>query len=333
MGCVIRYASKADIDSIMRYIDEHWRKNHILSRDRELFEWQYGGVQDKLNMAIAEDGERICGILGFVPYDETDSKDIALALWKADSSVDGFLGLRLIRFLFDNEPHREVVCPGINPETTAKIYEYLNMKVGTMSHWYRLANRSKYHIAAISDRSIPPYEKTDLSFEFEKVDTVAGLEDIIDMGSEEYKDSIPYKSFSYIENRYFNHPLYNYHVYAFHREGRKANSAFVFRIQEHAGSKALRLIDCMGNVSEMRWAMPEIDKLMDGFDCEYIDVYEKGMSEDVMISSGWRRVTDTNSIIPDYFSPFEMKNIDIHYATSNEKAVLFKGDGDQDRPS
>ena len=35
----IRLANKSDIDSIMKFIDKYWKKNHIMSRNRELFEY------------------------------------------------------------------------------------------------------------------------------------------------------------------------------------------------------------------------------------------------------------------------------------------------------
>ena len=45
-------------------------------------------------------------------------------------------------------------------------------------------------------------------------------------------------------------------------------------------------------------------------------------------------ISDSQEItVPDYFSPFEQKNIDIHFFTThNQPTCLFKGDGDQDNP-
>ena len=39
-------------------------------------------------------------------------------------------------------------------------------------------------------------------------------------------------------------------------------------------------------------------------------------------------------IIPNYYEPFEQKNIDINFSTNiHEGFRMFKGDGDQDRPN
>ena len=37
----IRLANQNDIDSIMEFIDKHWKKDHILSKDKELFKYEY----------------------------------------------------------------------------------------------------------------------------------------------------------------------------------------------------------------------------------------------------------------------------------------------------
>ena len=52
----IRFADYEDITTIMRFIDEYWKKGHILARDSELFEWQY--VEDgKVNFVLGFDEE------------------------------------------------------------------------------------------------------------------------------------------------------------------------------------------------------------------------------------------------------------------------------------
>ena len=47
------------------------------------------------------------------------------------------------------------------------------------------------------------------------------------------------------------------------------------------------------------------------------------------------KTDDDMNIIPDYFSPFEQKNIDIWVDSSNriDTCCFFKADGDQDRPN
>lgn len=327
---MIRFAKKNDTDDIMRFIDLFWRKGHILSRDKRLFEWQYGTDSDKLNIVVGIDEiGNIQGMLGFIPYDNNDKKDIALALWKANPGT-GFLGIKLIKYLLENEPHREVVCPGINMDTTSKIYQHIGMKIGTMSHWYRLAKRDEYLIAKVVDRNISElyHHKAGVNLL-----PIKGEDELDSLNFRLSESRIPFKSISYIKKRYFRHPLYKYDLYQVKASDSKTDTMIILRTQEYKGSKVLRLIDCIGDVADLRYVTELLDELMDKMDCEYIDTYEIGVNDEYLASAGWNKVEDEGNVIPDYFSPFEQRKVDIHYSTSADAAILFKGDGDQDRPN
>lgn len=334
MECFIRFATKADTESIMLFIDQYWRKNHILARDKELFEWQYGGDSDRLNIVIGLDDEgTIQGMLGFVPYAETKNKDIALALWKANPST-GFLGVKLIRYLIEEEPHREIVCPGINLKTTAKIYEYIGMHVGTMTQWYRLAKRDSYVVAKVVDYEIPVCLIPEKNISFEVISDVKSMKDCIDYNLDNsFNEGVPFKSIPYITKRYFEHPRYKYIPYGVRNPNDHSSTILFTRIQECNGSQILRLIDCIGNINNLRYITEELDRLLVRTNCEYIDCYEAGIEDSVMEEAGWKKVEEGGNVIPNYFSPFEHRKVDIHYSTSSFAAVLFKGDGDQDRPN
>lgn len=333
MDYCIRFATKGDTAPIMRFIDAHWRKDHILSRDTELFEWQYGGEDERLNIVLGLDEEgTVQGMLGFVAYDKSEKKDIALALWKANPSA-GFLGVRLLKYLMENEPYREVVCPGINVRTTSKIYEHVGMKIGTMSQWYRLAPRDRYFVAVVTDNNIPPYGYEAAGARFVRIQDTDALLNVFNFDNSEYRNSVPYKSPAYISWRYFRHPAYEYMVYGFGENGSKADTLFVFRVQDCQGFHVLRMTDCIGKCSNIKYVTAEIDDLMQEWDCEYTDFYEAGLDETVLMSAGWRKAGDEGNIIPDYFAPFEQRKVEIHYSSSSPAAILFKGDGDQDRPN
>ena len=93
------------------------------------------------------------------------------------------------------------------------------------------------------------------------------------------------------------------------------------------------MIDCLGDYRNIAFIPEELDVLMNEMGCEYIDAYEAGIEDSVFYRAGWKKVEEEGNIIPDYFSPFEHRKVDIHYSTSHINAILFKGDGDQDRPN
>ncbi len=324
----IRFAQKNDIYHIMRFIDDHWQKGHILAQNRELFEWQYLGI-NKVNMVLGFKDGLLRGVLGFIIYDESEEKDIALALWK---SVQGeqLLGIRLLHFLMNNEPHRAVVCPGINMNTTAAIYERFGFKIGKMSHWYRLRKCPEYHIAKINNDEIPVIGiGEDKIVELEDFDEFSR---VFNVYGKQYCESRPFKSFSYIRKRYYNHPSYVYHLVGIKKD-EKVDTVVVYRVQECDGSRVIRIVDLIGNINELRHFMSFFDSYMEKISAEYLDIYEVGLSDDTLQESGLKSVEQSGNIIPNYFAPYLSENIDIYYCISDSDMVLFRGDGDQDRPN
>lgn len=328
-ACTIRFAEYEDIPAIMKYIDEYWKKGHILATNRELFEWQYI-YNEKVNFVLGlDEANHIQGILGFIPYSREDDKDIALALWKANRS-ESFLGIRLLLFLKKNGKYRNIVCPGINMRTTSKIYTQCGFQIGIMHQWYRLSNSRDYIIGKIVDHDIPTCCKSQYSLIL--LNNITELEKCTWIQLRKGLDC-PYKSLDYLKKRYFNHPAYEYLVYEVRDENDESNAIVVLRIQECNNSKVFRFVDFIGDQAILGEITFELDRLMEQYEVEYIDMYEIGLADDGLINAGWKKVKDSKNIIPNYFAPYEQSNVDIFYCTSDENAVLFRGDGDQDRPN
>lgn len=331
-NCKVRFAVATDRQNIMGFIDSHWRKGHVLARDDNLFTWQYGSDdQENLNMVLGEDSQHdIQGVLGFISYNDNDEKDIALALWKALPTA-GFLGISLLLFLKQSVKYRNIFCVGINLSTTANIYRRLDLSIGTMKQWYRLREIPDYKIANISIRTIPCISGQ-INGKFIRFQTFPDLLSAFDYDKYVTKDMAPYKSRTYFEKRYFQHPSYQYLVYGVERDG-DVRAVIVLRLQECNGAKAIRFVDCLGDYTEIAYATDGLDILLEKFDAEYIDMYETGLSDEILRKAGWLSVKESENIIPNYFSPFEQRVVDIHYCTSSPDIVLFRGDGDQDRPN
>ena len=80
--------------------------------------------------------------------------------------------------------------------------------------------------------------------------------------------------------------------------------------------------------------------ILEKFKAEYLDFYSFGIPLKDLEKSGLiNKKQKRNFIIPDWFDPFVYKNIDIPIGCLNlkkkdkKKFRIFKGDGDQDRPS
>ena len=109
----------------------------------------------------------------------------------------------------------------------------------------------------------------------------------------------------------------------------------VSRAVEHQGSHALRIIEVVSQDKLISDIINNFANIINDSAYEYVDVYASGLNNQILATKNFENIFDSEDIIvPDYFQPFEKKNIDIYYMTSGEEGtILFKGDGDQDRPN
>ena len=72
-------------------------------------------------------------------------------------------------------------------------------------------------------------------------------------------------------------------------------------------------------------------------DSEYVDILNYGISVKIFEKLGFSKLDFSTDkiIIPNFFNPFVQENIKIEfsYKSDYDDFVIFRGDGDQDRPS
>ena len=327
-GYTIAFAKNDDISEIMKFIRNHWKQSHIFALNEDFFRYEFVR-DDVVNFVLLKNKEsEICGILGFIPYQEKTHRDMFTVMWKVINSDNLFSGVALLEYLLENGECRHIFSSGLN-KGTVSIYKYLGFKVGKLEHYYRLNNLDEYHIARIRNKNILASVSADMNCEFRLCDSKEIQYAQIKM------DRVPFKSREFILHRYFEHPIYQYRCYEIvlnHSE----TGCFLFAREERVGeSKVLRIVDYIGDIALWRYFSGPVRKILEEGNYEYIDCYQTGIDRQLMNKAGFtmKEVDDTN-IIPNYFSPFEQKNIEIYYfCEKNVSPVIFKGDGDQDRPS
>src|SRR5438094_10077268 len=96
-----------EVASLTGFIDQHWKKGHILATSRTLLDWQHlDRTRGRYNFVLArsETGQ-IDAVLGFITPGQFDSAlehqpDVWTAIWKVREGVQApALGLRLIEYL------------------------------------------------------------------------------------------------------------------------------------------------------------------------------------------------------------------------------------------
>lgn len=326
---MIRFATENDIDKIMEFINLYWKEGHILATNKEFFKYEHL-LEEGVSYVVSEaDGGEINAILGYIPYGKSN-RDIMTVMWKANHTAEPSLGMELFDYLKDNADVRLMASPGSNRKLMG-LYKYLGYQFGKMVQWYRLNSQfTSYNIAIVENADVPQIAGNADYVEF---GTWCELEKAFDWDYYKALNPKPYKEKWYVKKRYFDHPIYKYKVYGVKDENQKTVLLLIFRKVEVNGSSVLRLLDCIGNMTYMSGISAMLDELMTQEKAEYVDCYEVGISDEVMEAAGFLKVAKSGNIIPNYFSPFVQENIDIYYFSSDPEMILFKGDGDQDRPN
>lgn len=328
----IRFANTDEIDEVMKFIDEHWKKGHILGSNRDFFEYEMV-VDGHVNFLIAKTHDEgiIEGILGYLPCSrDMDKYDIWGVIWKTIDGALPMLGMELKKRLITMTGARTELGVGANSGTSLPLLARLmRYYTGTMKHYYRLADRTEYKIADIKNKTVASYEGKQA--EFTKLDTFADMKDFFDFAT--VTDCIPYKDAWYYERRFYKHPIYKYELWGI-TGANDEKAVIVTRKQECNGSSAIRIVDYLGSHSAFAGCGRFLDSFLE--DSEYIDFYFDGFEEEMAVAAGMTElVSDDANVIPDYFYPYTAVNVDIHVDSSDRenKCCFFKADGDQDRPN
>lgn len=326
---IIRKAEIEDIPLIMQFIQENWKKNHILARDREFFDWMYvdkGGC----NFIIAiDENNKIWGIEGVIKYNSSETPDISGTIWKTLKTDNPCLGLDISNKMYEIYHPRCGISLGLSKKAI-KIHQVIGDIVGKLSHYYILGKCSEYKIAMANQKT----ERISLTSKkkFVPIESEAMLRSLINDKTQRTKR--PYKDEDYIVHRYWEHPRYHYDIWGIQDEEGAISSLIVGRSVSCNEAKAYRMIDFIGNYDDLRKTASCFYQLVDEGAYEYIDLYCHGIPDDIVESMGFVERIQDEVIIPTYFSPFERKNVDIYYmATQAEGLNVFRGDSDQDRPN
>lgn len=328
----IRLANVNDINKIMRFINDNWKENHILSRDRDFFIYEHQG-NNTINFVISLEDNKINGVLGFIKYSDNNS-DLATVIWKAlKSDNNPMLGIELLELLRNHKEYNIVFSPGINKETIG-IYHYLDIYTNHLSQYIIInQNIQKFNILKIEDdESI----KQANFIENSQYNLVKLKESELDFDFD-IQEFIPHKDKNYFIKRYFNHPIYIYDIYGIYK-AKTLTSLVVTREVSLENSKILRIMDYLGDENNIAYITSKIYQIVVNKGYEYVDFVCFGFDNTKLERAGFSKINleSTEIIVPNYFSPFVQENIKINFMADTKeinKLRMCKADGDQDRPS
>lgn len=327
----IRQAVYADIPRIMGFIDENWKKGHIMGTDRTMFEFQHVRNKEVFYVLAEDDTDgKIYGTMGYIPMEEQEGACMSTVMIQALNNPENrMLGEEMARFFEQNMKCRNVISVGVNRRYARVIKGIGGACVDRLRHFYRLAEKKEFRVALIQDcKRLPVLDGVRMVLlgtpeEFMK-----------EMNLDEISRDYPRKSPAYIIHRYYNHPYYKYQIYGLKDKG-GMRCAVVGREEVVEGVKVFRLVDLFGREEKLVACGAELDRIIRENDYEYIDFYCYGIKEDILEKAGFiERVEKDKNIIPNYFDPFLRENIEIYFYTWYLSDIhVYRGFGDQDRPS
>tara|TARA_B110000503_G_scaffold47579_1_gene77531 strand:- start:140 stop:1051 length:912 start_codon:yes stop_codon:yes gene_type:complete len=290
---------------LIQAINDHWKQNHILFKNSKIFDLQHKHDNGYSFLTLRENNQ-IKSFLGYI-YSNSNKNSFWLAIWKSIDS--GIGGLYLLLYLNQNNPEF-IGAIGIS-EFTKNITRKLGWTLGVMSHYY-ISTENILNLKSLNSTST-----NEQFYEFN---------DEIDLASLKLNlEIMPYKDRMYYEKRFLKHPVFKYKYLSIN------SLIFIGRIVEYQDLKVFHVVDVIGDLKNVKLKSPLSHFLkkekIDLFEMMYYD--SRQIKIDLFLKL-------SNDIIPTYFDPFELKNINIEltYKANTELPVrFFLGDGDQDRPN
>lgn len=334
-----RLAEYPERPRIIDFINENFDWKLPLVNRPELFEFYYCG--NRLQFAVAERDSELLSVAGYVVANNSDAPDIWISVWVAKKGENG-VGLELMNAIPGLTNARVVACNNIRANTCV-LYHFLGWQAERVPHYYRLAPRASavdYHLCRPAVPTgvdpadfVPEILPVSGDLTLDRVSTVVRL---YGLGMPETSHT-PRKDIQYLAVRYFAFPHLTYDVWSVHERG-KLLAYLVTRVVNsgEAGEiPVLRIVDFIGADAVLPRLGYAIDQLMQQAGAEYADCYCVGVPAEIFAAAGFsERKEADGTVIPNYLTPPLYENTEYYYFTNEpENFVLFKADGDQDRPN
>ena len=321
---VLRLARPDEAQKVVDFINANFDWRLPLVNREEYFNFYYRSGE-QLQFALAEMEGVLVAVAGYIRAASVPDADIWVSVWVAAKGHNG-VGLELMDALPALTGARVVSCNNIRPRTMA-FYRFLGWHADRVGHFYRLAGLDEYRLARVTDPTVLP-AGGDLTLE-----PVESAEALAALGMPDSPHA-PRKDVWYMQRRYFAFPHLTYSVYAAKGGGRLL-AYLVCRVVDSGQGKMLRIADFVGDTALLPRLGGAIDRLLKQSGAEYAECYCAGVDPAVMAAAGFcERKEEDGNILPNYLQPPLFENSEYYYFTSDPgRFVLFKADGDQDRPN
>lgn len=336
----VSFCKTDEIEDVIEFIDTHWKKNCAMVSSRELMDWQHFDKENNRYLySIArhkKSGEihALCGFITSKHYDNQIENMIAWgAIWKTlDIATMPILGILVESFAMQTLDPQTRAAVGMS-NYSIKFAKNRGDIVGKANRFYILNDKIKSFKLCERNNSISFVESETSDDMFVSLD----LEKYQNCNDVVFSKVLPYKSKKYYINRYYRHPIYQYYVTGIKDKNNGIKAIFFWRFCEHDDARCIRLVDYIGDGSELEGNLHNFQDLIYKTDSEFVDFFQYGFEKQHFQRGGWLDIVDTDAVLANYFEPFMLKNgeLDFNFKSKDVSLapMIFKGDADQDRPN
>ena len=317
------------------YYKTNLDKKNVFVKNKKIFDYHFKNKKI-YNFFITIKKKKIISIQGYIPQSKYDYKlpnnQVFLSNFHAlQNQVPGIGRIAFIRLI-----KKKIFVGSINfPKRMLKYHENLGFNTGKMKHYFFISPFIKNFqiIKFKKGKKLNQQKSINLSnISLKKIRYAREIK----LTKKNFINYMPTKSINFIKNRYLKYPYFKYQCYEVYKN-EKAIAVIIFKKINFKNQNILKIIDFFGEQKNFKELKNVFLYLLKKNKSESIDFYNFGIEDKYIKKAGFKdREKYKEIIIPEWFNPFQKKNIDYYYAFKNKtnKSIrLFKGDGDRDRPN
>ena len=322
---IFRLARPDEAGELVDFINDNfdWRLPLVNRKDFFTFYYREKGLQ----FAVAEIDGAYAAACGYILANEDPVPDIWASVFVARRDCTG-AGLQLMAKMPELTGADVVACNNIRGNTL-NLYRFLGWTAERVSHYYRIADRTEFRLCRPSDTNRLPVHGTLTLHAVSEAEAAS-----LPFPQSELR---PRKDLHYLLRRYYHYPNQSYEVRSVCRGGVHLAYLVTRTVEsgEHGEIPVLRIVDYIGDPELLPELGAALDALLKETGAEYADCYNVGIRPELWAEAGFReRTPEDSAVIPNYLTPPLYENTEYFYFTNKpEGFVLFKADGDQDRPN
>jgi hypothetical protein len=354
----IRKFEKEDQSSFDEFIKEYFNANYILL-EKNFLNWQYTTpFSSESNLLVIKLKNKVCGFLGVIPlkmnYFGKTISDSCLANLMTDKIFRN-KGLG-INFISSGVTGFDIAHTTGHSQQMTNLFDKMNWTANIpLKRYLKILNQAKaFQLANCSSDSknnhffeLSPEERISSNFSFKEI---FFFDEEIDKFWYKVKEKYPItieRTSNYLNWRYSNHPLLNYHIFV-SKKNDEIKSFIILRIEELQDHKIGRIIDFISSDKAEFFTLSNLIQYCREKDFTLIDFFFNGNFHlQSLKSAGFKEArNEPYSLIPILFNPInrERKTINFGFKLINQELYderinnlnnwyITKGDGDQDRPN